>query len=65
MKFGVQLPTGMEGLALPLPYFGPQDGAHDLVAAAITLERLGYDSVWGNDHYATQDYVRKHWNGNP
>jgi probable F420-dependent oxidoreductase len=65
MKFGVQLPTGMEGLALPMPYFGAHDGAQDLVAAAITLERLGYDSVWGNDHYAPQDYVRQHWSGTP
>jgi probable F420-dependent oxidoreductase len=65
MKFGVQLPTGMEGLALPMPFFGPHDGTHDLVAAAITLERLGYDSVWGNDHYAPQDYVRARYSTPP
>ena len=54
MKFGVQLPTGMEGLSLPIPFFRPAD----YLSTAITLERLGYDSVWGNDHYAPQDYVR-------
>lgn len=61
MKFGFQLPTGMEGLALPLPFFQP----HDYLAAAVTAERLGYDSLWGNDHYATQEYVRAKGHGIP
>ncbi len=54
MKFGFQLPTGREGLSLPTPFFRPAD----FVSMARTAERLGYDSVWGNDHYAPQDYVR-------
>jgi probable F420-dependent oxidoreductase len=54
MKFGFQLPTGREGLSLPTPLFR----AADFVSLAQTAERLGYDSVWGNDHYAPQDYVR-------
>ena len=54
MKFGIQLPTGMEGLSLPVPFYRPSD----FLAIAHTAERLGYDSLWGNDHYAPQDYVR-------
>lgn len=54
MKFGFQLPTGREGLSLPTPFFKPDD----FVSIAQTAERLGYDSLWGNDHYAPQDYVR-------
>jgi probable F420-dependent oxidoreductase len=54
MKIGFQLPTGREGLSLPTPFYtGP-----DFVPMARTAERLGYDSIWGNDHYAPQDYVR-------
>lgn len=54
MKFGVGLPTGMEGLINPIPFFS----AAQFAQAAIRAEALGYDSVWGNDHYAPQDYVR-------
>lgn len=55
MKFGIGLPTGMEGLINPIPFFRPED----FLAMAHLAEALGYDSVWGNDHYAPQDYVRK------
>ncbi|MCJ7707670.1 MAG: LLM class flavin-dependent oxidoreductase, partial [Anaerolineales bacterium] len=55
MRFGIQLPTAKEGLNLPTPFFRP----NDFLAIAQTAERLGYDSLWGNDHYAPQDYVRK------
>lgn len=55
MKFGIGLPTGMEGLINPVPFFEPGD----FLAMARLAEDLGYDSVWGNDHYAPQDYVRK------
>lgn len=55
MKFGIGLPTGMEGLINPTPFFYPAD----FLAMARLAEDLGYDSVWGNDHYAPQDYVRK------
>ena len=54
MKFGVGLPTGMEGLINPIPFFQP----HHFLEAARRAEQLGYDSVWGNDHYAPQEYVR-------
>lgn len=55
MKIGFQMPTGREGLSLPTPFFRPSD----FVSMAQTAERLGYDSIWGNDHYAPQDYVRQ------
>ncbi|OGR90268.1 MAG: hypothetical protein A2V88_08550 [Elusimicrobia bacterium RBG_16_66_12] len=54
MKFGVQLPTGMEAMSIPTPFFRPDD----FFAMARTLEWLGYDSLWGNDHYAPQEYIR-------
>jgi len=55
VKFGIGLPTGMEGLINPIPFFRPGD----FLTMARLAEELGYDSVWGNDHYAPQDYVRK------
>lgn len=57
MKFGFQLPTGREGLSLPTDFFRPAD----FISMACTAERLGYDSLWGNDHYAPQDYVRERY----
>jgi probable F420-dependent oxidoreductase len=54
VKIGIQLPTGREGLSLPTPFFS----GSDFVPMAQLAERLGYDSIWGNDHYAPQDYVR-------
>ncbi len=55
MKFGIALPTGMEGLIHPIPFFSPED----FILTAQMAERLGYDSVWGNDHYAPQEYVKE------
>jgi probable F420-dependent oxidoreductase len=54
MKFSVCLPTGFEGLMHPIPFVEPDD----FVRLAQLCERLGYDSVWGNDHITTQHYVR-------
>jgi probable F420-dependent oxidoreductase len=53
MKFSVCLPTGFEGLMHPIPFVEPED----FVRLALLCERLGYDSVWGNDHITTQHYV--------
>ena len=61
MKFGIQLPTAKEGVNLPTPFFRPGD----FTAVAQTAERLGYDSLWGNDHYAVQDYVRERFDTLP
>lgn len=55
MKFSVGLPTGFEGLVLPIPFARPQD----FVRLAQASERLGYDSVWGNDHLTAPRYVRE------
>jgi probable F420-dependent oxidoreductase len=49
------LPTGMEGLTYPMPFSSPES----LIKIAQHAERLGYHSVWGNDHMTTQNYVRK------
>jgi probable F420-dependent oxidoreductase len=54
MKFSVCISTGFEGVMYPIPFAT----AEDLVAQGKLCEKLGYDSVWGNDHITTQDYVR-------
>jgi probable F420-dependent oxidoreductase len=54
MKFSVGLPTGFEGVMLPIPFVAPED----FVRIGRAAERMGYDSVWGNDHVTTQRYVR-------
>jgi probable F420-dependent oxidoreductase len=48
------LPTGMEGLTYPMPFSDPSS----LLRIAQHAEKLGYHSVWGNDHMSTQNYVR-------
>ncbi|HKM39366.1 MAG TPA: LLM class flavin-dependent oxidoreductase [bacterium] len=53
-KFGVGIPTGTEGLMYPIPFAK----ARDNIRIARVAEKLGYDSVWGNDHISTQHYVR-------
>lgn len=55
MKFSVCLSTGFEGVMYPIPFAGPED----FIAQGQLCERLGYHSVWGNDHVTTQDYVRE------
>ena len=52
--FSVGFPTGMEGLTYPIPFSDPET----LVRLAQHAEKLGYHSVWGNDHMTTQHYVR-------
>ncbi|MGP9812742.1 LLM class flavin-dependent oxidoreductase [Rhodopseudomonas sp. NSM] len=61
MKFSVCLSTGFEGVMYPIPFAGPED----FIAQAQLCERLGYDSVWGNDHITTQNYVRDLFPGKP
>jgi len=53
MKFSICLSTGFEGVMYPIPFAAPAD----FVAQAQLCERFGYDSVWGNDHITTQNYV--------
>ncbi len=54
MRVSVGLPTGMEGLAYPIPFSDPEA----VIGIARHAEALGYHSVWGNDHMTTQNYVR-------
>lgn len=41
MKFGIGLPTGMEGLINPIPFFDPKM----FVKVGRRAEQLGFDSV--------------------
>ena len=61
MKFSVSLSTAFEGVMYPVPFTDPDD----FVVQGKLCERLGYHSVWGNDHITTQDYVRKLHPGKP
>ncbi len=54
MLVSAGLPTGMEGLTYPIPFSEPEA----VVRIAQHAEKLGYHSVWGNDHMTTQHYVR-------
>jgi probable F420-dependent oxidoreductase len=55
LKFGVHIPTCIEGMMYPVPFAKPAD----ILPTALLCERLGYDSVWGNDHMTTQRYVQR------
>jgi len=59
MHFSICLSTGFEGVMYPIPFCGPQD----FVTQTQLCERLGYHSVWGNDHITTQGYVREKYPG--
>jgi len=53
VNFGVGIPTGTEGLMYPIPFAQ----ARDNIRISVRAEELDYDSVWGNDHVSTQNYV--------
>ncbi len=55
IRFGLGVPTATEGMMYPVPYAS----AAQAVELAVMAERLGFDSVWGNDHMSTQAYVRR------
>jgi probable F420-dependent oxidoreductase len=55
LRFGVHIPTCIEGMMYPVPFAKPAD----ILPTALLCERLGYDSVWGNDHMTTQRYVQR------
>jgi probable F420-dependent oxidoreductase len=57
VKFGVALPNCTEGLCYPTGFTSPDI----VIRMAQAAERLGYDSVWCNDHFTTQQYVRQRW----
>ena len=54
LRISAGLPTGMEGLTYPIPFSDPET----IIRIAQAAEKFGYDSVWGNDHMTTQNYVR-------
>jgi len=61
MRFGVHIPTCIEGMMYPVPFATPAD----IVPTATLAERLGFDSVWGNDHMTTQRYVQREFASPP
>ena len=61
MGFGVHIPTCIEGMMYPVPFAKPSD----ILPTALLCERLGFDSVWGNDHMTTQRYVQKEFSDPP
>jgi probable F420-dependent oxidoreductase len=61
MKFSISLPTGFEGVMYPVPFVDPSD----FVRMARLAEKLGYHSVWGNDHIQSQHYVRELYPDSP
>jgi probable F420-dependent oxidoreductase len=61
MKFGVDVPTCLGGMAYPVPFAT----ADDVVRIAVEAEQLGFDEVAGNDHLSTQRFVRQAWSVPP
>jgi hypothetical protein len=55
MKFGVDVPTCLAGMAYPVPFAT----ADEVVRIAVEAEQLGYHEVSGNDHLSTQRFVRE------
>ena len=41
LKFGVHIPTCIEGMMYPIPFARPSD----ILPTALLCERLGFDSV--------------------
>ncbi|MCC8046828.1 MAG: LLM class F420-dependent oxidoreductase [Clostridiales bacterium] len=62
VAFGVGIPTGTEGLMYPIPFVRD---VRDNIRIAEFAEQLGYDSVWGNDHVASQKYVTEEFGRSP
>ncbi len=61
MRVSAGLPTCMAGMMYPVPFATPED----LISIAKQAEKLGYHSVWGNDHMTTQRYVRQEFSQPP
>src|SRR5262249_22357697 len=54
---GAPTPTCIEGMMSRVPFARPED----ILRTAQLAERVGFDSVWGNDHMTTQRYVQREW----
>ena len=61
MLVSVGFPTGMEGLTYPIPFSDPAA----MLRIARHAEKLGYHSIWGNDHMTTQKYVQAEFDRPP
>src|SRR5262249_31287001 len=61
LRFGVHIPTCIEGMMYPVPFAKPED----ILPTAQLPERVGSDSVWGTDHMPTQRYVQREWPAPP
>ena len=61
MLCSVGLPTCMEGMMYPVPFSTPDQ----VIEIGVLAEKLGYHSVWGNDHMTTQKYVRERFSQPP
>jgi hypothetical protein len=57
MKFGVDVPTCLAGMAYPVSFAT----ADEVIRIAVEAEQLGYYEVSGNDHLSTQRFVRDAW----
>lgn len=57
MDVGVAIPTCKEGLSSPVGFARPDQ----VIEVIVHAERLGYHSVWGNDHITAPQYVREHY----
>lgn len=55
MRFGISIPTSVEGMAYPIRFADEQD----VIALGVEAEELGFDSVLVNDHVSTMPYVRE------
>ena len=60
-NFGLGIATGTEGLMYPIPY----SSAREIVDLSVYAEKLGFHSVWGNDHISTQHYVQEEFGQPP
>jgi probable F420-dependent oxidoreductase len=61
VRFSVALPNCVEGLVYPVPFVTHAQ----VLRVGREAERLGYHSVWANDHLHTQDYVWAEWHAVP
>jgi probable F420-dependent oxidoreductase len=61
MRFGISIPTSVEGMAYPIRFADEQD----VIALGVEAEELGFDSVLVNDHVSTMPYVREQFSEPP
>src|SRR5690606_26632495 len=55
VKFGVAIPTCMEGIMVPTPFCTLEQ----TIEISQRAEERGFHSVWANDHFTAPGYVRE------